>query len=145
MKRSAYQTSVFRGYMVKSVKAVLIVAGWLPESFEATQINSIIDKKISNILPLIAKLDEAMLESITSTEMAIDLPRPGVAFDMRVMQDADGDGSSSGVVLFVSDMGLKRKDRNNSNGKDETTILLRPKVLLEAAFTLRAEGVSQRV
>lgn len=133
-KRSAYQTPVFHEYMAKSVRAVLIVAGWFPRNPENTQINSMIGKKISDIVPLLAKLDEAMLESITSTDMAIDLPRPGAVFDMKRMQDADGDGSSSGVVLFVSDMGLKRKDRNISKGKDEITVLLRPKVFLEAAF-----------
>ncbi|KAE9397394.1 hypothetical protein BT96DRAFT_977052 [Gymnopus androsaceus JB14] len=143
-KRPMYEKekSGWRDSMVESVKAILVVAGWWPNDAEA--VHSLIRERISAIFSLLPRLDEAMNERITSTQMALCVPRSGVNFDVETMENEDGEESSSGVVLFVSDMGLKKIDRDVSSGKDLDTILLKPKVLLREAFMAQSEGASQR-
>lgn len=83
-----------------------------------------------------------MAERITSTDMSLYLPSLEATFDARRMEDANGreqgqgDDSSSEVVLFVSDLGLIKMDRDAQSKCTKTTWLLKPKVVLQASFIL---------
>ncbi|KAF9026681.1 hypothetical protein BDP27DRAFT_1351032 [Rhodocollybia butyracea] len=57
----------------------------------------------------------------------------GYTFDARIMEDADGGETSSGTVLLVTEMGLKRVDKDPA-GPDKVTLLLKPKVFLRESF-----------
>ncbi|KIK58159.1 hypothetical protein GYMLUDRAFT_60747 [Collybiopsis luxurians FD-317 M1] len=121
----------------KLVQAVLTVAGWWPE--KDSEVETIIDKQVSRIVELLAKLDEAMTERIISMEMMLKFPHPGTGFNSREMEDADGGRKTlDGTVLFVSEVGLEKID--SKDGKFQSTVLLKSKVLLEEAFADMKNG-----
>ncbi|KAF9068283.1 hypothetical protein BDP27DRAFT_1364175 [Rhodocollybia butyracea] len=134
-KPLVYQNPGLLEHIVGQMKAILVVAEWWPyrDSESERQIASMARKKVSAILELLAKLDEAMNERVTSTDMMLYVPALGVPFDAQTMEDADGGESSSGTVLLVPEMGLKRVAKNSA-GRDETTVLLKPKVYLRESL-----------
>ncbi|KAE9395090.1 hypothetical protein BT96DRAFT_1022155 [Gymnopus androsaceus JB14] len=97
-KRSVYQDPEVHRYLVKDDEKSM--------AFE----------RVSTILELLAKLDKAMNERVTSTEMMLYLPPCGASFKAREMEDADGGKSSNGVVMLVGEMGLD-EDRQELNGE----------------------------
>ncbi|KAJ3756926.1 hypothetical protein EV360DRAFT_71572 [Lentinula raphanica] len=135
-KKDVYQDQNARLFVADNVKNLFFVAGWWPsENPELeTQFCSDIAGRISTILSLLQKLDEA-IAGFTSMDLTLYLPSQGASFDPSTMDDADERASSrspsSGVVLFTSEIGLK--DMNIDRG-EEDLILLKPKVVLQEAF-----------
>ncbi|KAJ3815433.1 hypothetical protein F5876DRAFT_72071 [Lentinula aff. lateritia] len=128
-KRTVYQDPRLHKYFAGIVKALLIVAGWWPsQSSEiAARIESNIRGRISAIVLLLEKLDTAMTQ-ITSMDLTLEMPTPGVNFDAQRMQDEDGKGSLiDKTVLFTSEIGLKMKSVD-IDGRSEEAVLLKPKV-----------------
>ncbi|KAF9068289.1 hypothetical protein BDP27DRAFT_1421992 [Rhodocollybia butyracea] len=134
-KRLAYQDQGVLGHIVERMKVILVVARRWPcgDSESSRQITSMIFEKVSTILTLLARLDEAMNERVTSTDMMLCVPGLGTSFDAQNMEDADGGESSSGTVLFVTEMGLMRVDKDPA-GRDKVAVLLKPKVFLQESF-----------
>ncbi|KAJ3738779.1 hypothetical protein DFH05DRAFT_733627 [Lentinula detonsa] len=145
-KNVVYQEPELHGYIAEAVKALVIVAGrWPSESPETeTRINNDICGRVSIIISHLQKLDEAMT-GLTSMDLALDIPASGANFDARMMEDADGGksshSSSSGTILFTSEVGLKDMDTSVHGRKLETSILLRPKVVLREVFSRQRPGI----
>ncbi|KAJ3857373.1 hypothetical protein EV368DRAFT_77858 [Lentinula lateritia] len=134
-KRTVYQDPRLHKYFAGIVKALLIVAGWWPsQSSEiAARIESNIRGRISAIVLLLEKLDTAMTQ-ITSMDLTLEMPTPGVNFDAQRMQDEDRKGSlTDETVLFTSEIGLMMKSVD-MDGRSEEAILLKPKVVFRSAF-----------
>ncbi|KAJ3998693.1 hypothetical protein F5050DRAFT_1743426 [Lentinula boryana] len=93
---------------------------------------------IAEAVRALQKLDEAMT-GLTFMDLALDIPAQGANFDARMMEDADGrkssHSSSSGIILLTSELGLKDMDTSVHGRKQETSILLRPKVVLREVFS----------
>ncbi|KAJ4469076.1 hypothetical protein C8J55DRAFT_524304 [Lentinula edodes] len=133
-KRTVYQDPRLHKYFAEIVKALLIVAGWWTSqnSEIAARIESTIHGRISAIVLLLEKLDTAMTQ-ITSMDLSLEMPTPGVNFDAQRMQDEDGKGSlTDETVLFTSEIGLMKNV--DIDGRSEEAILLKPKVVFRSAF-----------
>ncbi|KAJ3798084.1 hypothetical protein GGU11DRAFT_24392 [Lentinula aff. detonsa] len=140
-KNVVYQDPELHGYIAEAVKALVIVAGrWPSES----RINNDICGRVSIIISHLQKLDEAMT-GFTSMDLALDIPASGANFDARMMEDADGGksshSSSSETILLTSEVGLKDMDTSVHGRKLETSILLRPKVVLREVFSRQRPGI----
>ncbi|KAF9068280.1 hypothetical protein BDP27DRAFT_1327384 [Rhodocollybia butyracea] len=123
-KRHVYHDQGLFGRVVERIKVIFK---------SERQILSMVFEKVSTILELLARLDEAMNERVTSTDMMLYVPDLGTPFNAQIMEDADGGELSSGTVLFVSEMGLMRVDKDPA-GRDKSTVLLKPRVFLQESF-----------
>ncbi|KAJ3881322.1 hypothetical protein F5051DRAFT_437017 [Lentinula edodes] len=134
-KHTVYQNPGLHEHIAEIVKVILIVAGWWPSQSSkiAARIESTIRGRISAIVLLLEKLDTAMTQ-ITSMDLALEIPTPGVHFNTRRMQDEDGKGSlTDETVLCTSEIGLMMKNVD-IDGRSEKAILLKPKVVFRSAF-----------
>ncbi|KAJ3920872.1 hypothetical protein F5877DRAFT_37128 [Lentinula edodes] len=134
-KHTVYQNPGLHEHIAEIVKAILIVAGWWPSrsSEIVARIESTIRGRISAIVLLLEKLDIAMTQ-ITSMDLTLEMPTPGVHFDTRRMQDEDGKRSlTDETVLCTSEIGLMMKSVD-IDGRSEEAILLKPKVVFRSAF-----------
>ncbi|KAF9068281.1 hypothetical protein BDP27DRAFT_1448480 [Rhodocollybia butyracea] len=141
-KRHVYKDHGVLAQVVEGLQVILVVAKLWPcgGSESEGRINSMILEKVTTILGLLARLDEAMNEHVTSTDMMLYVPALGIPFNAQIMEDEDGGESSSGggesssgTVLLVAEMGLMRVDKDSA-GPDKRTVLLKPKVLLQESF-----------
>ncbi|KAH7869554.1 uncharacterized protein C8R40DRAFT_1073890 [Lentinula edodes] len=135
MQQSWYSIDCLHEHIAEIVKAILIVAGWWPSrsSEIVARIESTIRGRISAIVLLLEKLDIAMTQ-ITSMDLTLEMPTPGVHFDTRRMQDEDGKRSlTDETVLCTSEIGLMMKSVD-IDGRSEEAILLKPKVVFRSAF-----------
>ncbi|KAF9068278.1 hypothetical protein BDP27DRAFT_1448477 [Rhodocollybia butyracea] len=134
-KRHVYKDHGVLAQVVEGLQVILVVAKLWPCGGSESEglISSMIFKKVTIILGLLARLDEAMNERITSTDMMLYVPALGLPFNAQIMEDESGGESSSGTVLLVAEMGLMRVDKDSLGGA-KRTVLLKPKVFLRESF-----------
>lgn len=94
-------------------------------------------ERVYSIIDAAVNVHRMLGEGITSGDFEVVTCKGGVTFDPVSMEDTVSDVPFSGersVVLFTTEMGLKRESRGVKEGHmmKESSILLKPKVALES-------------
>ncbi|KAH8827103.1 hypothetical protein DL96DRAFT_1232438 [Flagelloscypha sp. PMI_526] len=125
-------------YFLDALINVLIVSGFRATHMSLhSHITTAFPEQIALLVQDATKLNKSIGEEVVEYDLEVVHIPPETPFDPVYMEDASGKASGKGKkdrVLCTVELGLLRLVKNETNGKWENRVLVKPRVLLQSAI-----------